>query len=139
MRLLSVYCVELNGSALSPAQCSQLVALQGSQLILLLLSMKKVLYLAGGRTRGFRYWNEVDVVLFVLHLTSVVAAAACSVAVAGVASLRHSSASLVVGASVAVAVWSFYAVEIVLEFLQHKRGCKVVTLVVVLLLLRSWC
>ncbi|KAG3103605.1 ABC transporter C family member 13 [Phytophthora cactorum] len=137
MRLLSVYCVELNGSALSPAQCSQLVALQGSQLILLLLSMRKVLHLAGGRTRGFRYWNEVDVVLFVLHLTSVMAAAACSVAVAGVASLRHSSASLVVGASVAVAAWSFYTVEIVLEFLQHKRGCKVVTLVVVLVALEE--
>lgn len=29
MRLLPAYCVRLNGSALSTAQCTQLVALQG--------------------------------------------------------------------------------------------------------------
>ncbi|ETK86029.1 hypothetical protein F441_09439 [Phytophthora nicotianae CJ01A1] len=132
MRLLSVYCVELNGSALSTAQCSQLLALQGSQLILLLLCMTKVLHLAGGHIRGLGRWNEVDVVLFVLHLMFVMTVAACSVVVAGVASLHHSSASLIIGASVAVAAWCFYAVETLYEFLQYKRGSKVVTLVVVL-------
>ncbi|KAE9336632.1 ABC transporter C family member 13 [Phytophthora fragariae] len=132
MRLLSAYCVQLNGSALSTGQCTQLVALQGSQLLLLLLCMRRVLQLAGGRTRHLRCWSELDVVLFVLHLLLVIGAAACSVAVAGVATLHHSSASLVVGASLAAAVWVFYAVGVLYEFLQHKRSCKLIALFVVL-------
>ncbi|EGZ17033.1 multidrug resistance protein ABC superfamily [Phytophthora sojae] len=132
MRLLPAYCVRLNGSALSTAQCTQLVALQGSQLILLLLSMRRVLQLAGRRTRSLRCWSELDAVLFVLHLLLVIGAAACSVAVAGVAALHHSSASLVIGASVAAAAWVFYAAGVLYEFLQHKRSCKLVVLFVVI-------
>ncbi|EEY61123.1 ATP-binding Cassette (ABC) Superfamily [Phytophthora infestans T30-4] len=132
MRLLSVYCVELNGSALSTTQCSQLVALQGSQLVLLVLCMRKVLHLAGAHTSGLRYVNEVDVALFALHLVAVMAAVACSVAVTGVATLHHSSASLVIGASVAAAAWCFYGAQLLYEFLQCRQGCKVITLVVAL-------
>ncbi|KAL3668959.1 hypothetical protein V7S43_006247 [Phytophthora oleae] len=132
MQVLSVYCVALNGSSLSSAQCTQLLALQGSQLVFLLLCMRKVLHLAGGQARILSCWSELLIVLFVLHLLAVLAVMACSLAVASVATLHHSSASLVIGASVATAAWFFFIVEMLLEFRQHKRGCKLVTLVLVL-------
>ncbi|OWZ18240.1 Multidrug resistance protein ABC transporter [Phytophthora megakarya] len=132
MRLLSIYCVQLNGLPLSTGQCTQLLVLQGSQVVLLLLSMRNVLLLAGRRMRVSSCWNEINTTLFVLHLVATFAVVACSVAVATVASLHHSSVSMVIGASVATATWFFYGVEVLYEFLQHKRGCKAVTLVVVL-------
>ncbi|KAG7389121.1 Multidrug resistance-associated protein 6 [Phytophthora pseudosyringae] len=104
----------------------------GSQLVLLLLCMRKVLRLAGGRTRRLSCWTELDTMLFALQLVLAIAAVASSVAVAGVATLHQSTASLVVGASVAAATWCFYAVETVLEFLQRRSGRNVVALVVVL-------
>ncbi|POM68598.1 ATP-binding cassette (ABC) Superfamily, partial [Phytophthora palmivora] len=148
MRFSSIYCVQLNGSALSTAQCTQLLVFQGEVVhdVFAMTSVHHDVNLCrlsagssvlvyeegGGKTRGLSCWNELDIALFVLHLLLILAVVACSVAVAGVATLHHSSASMVVGASVATATWFFYAVEIVLEFLQHKRGCKLVTLVVVL-------
>ncbi|KAG1701039.1 hypothetical protein DVH05_011282 [Phytophthora capsici] len=92
--------------------------------------MRKVLHLAGGQCLSC--WSERNVALFVLQLLTVVAVTACSVAVAGVATLYHSSASLVIGASVATAAWCFYMVEMLLEFRQHKRPCQLITLVLVL-------
>uniref|UniRef100_H3HBT5 Uncharacterized protein n=1 Tax=Phytophthora ramorum TaxID=164328 RepID=H3HBT5_PHYRM len=130
--LLSVYCVALNGSRLPTSRCTQLLALQGSQLVLLLVSMTNVLQLAGGRSASLRRWNAVQCWLMALHSLLVMAAVACSAALAGVATLHQSSASLVCGASVAVAAWFFYGVGSWFEFLQFRTSCKAVTLFVVL-------
>ncbi|KAL4157881.1 hypothetical protein PRNP1_003663 [Phytophthora ramorum] len=130
--LLSVYCVALNGSRLPTSRCTQLLALQGSQLVLLLVSMTNVLQLAGGRSASLRRWNAVQWWLMALHSLLVMAAVACSAALAGVATLHQSSASLVCGASVAVAAWFFYGVGSWFEFLQFRTSCKAVTLFVVL-------
>ncbi|CAI5729347.1 unnamed protein product [Hyaloperonospora brassicae] len=130
--MLSIYCVDLNGSFLSQAQCTQLLVLQGSQLVLLLLCMNRVLHLARKSIGTSSSWNEVDVMLLVMQSVVVAAAMVSSVEIARAATLYPLSASFVVGASVAAAMWFFYAVQNVYEFLQHEASCKLVTLFVVL-------
>uniref|UniRef100_M4B546 Uncharacterized protein n=1 Tax=Hyaloperonospora arabidopsidis (strain Emoy2) TaxID=559515 RepID=M4B546_HYAAE len=67
-----------------------------------------------------------------MQLVAVVAATVSSVEVAKAATLYPSSASFVVSASVSTAMWFFYAVQNLYEFLQQEASCKVVTLFVVL-------
>ncbi|KAL8022325.1 putative sulfonylurea receptor, AAA+ ATPase domain-containing protein [Plasmopara halstedii] len=132
MHLLSVYCVAFDGSLLSSEHCSQLLLLQASHLVLLLLCTSQVLRLAGGHTKGLNSHSEVDVVLFVLHFMAIMATIVFSIVQTGVAMMNHLSASLVIGASITVAALSFYAVETLFEFLQHTKSKKIITFVVFL-------
>ncbi|KAK1945578.1 ABC transporter C family member 13 [Phytophthora citrophthora] len=109
-------------------ECSMHAALSASRIS----AGISVLNLAGRPCRSLSCWSELHIVLYVVHLLTTIAVMGCSIAVAGVATLHHSSALLVIGASVATAAWFFYIVEMLLEFRQHKRGCKVITLVLVL-------